>query len=202
MRVMTKALSRANWSGVPSLNQPWLVALLCMIAMLWSNVAATFRTCLAVAERRRRMSPSRYARECDTQPAPAALPRETHDILETEPAAASSQPHEALMVSSTRSVRLSNRERRSASADELIQWINSSSERPERKRRAGELTGGCSLERTLSPRPRRRPGPSNHVASCSDLRLPPHGGTSLIVSTGSRPWPGTRPLALRLHATS
>jgi hypothetical protein len=44
------------------------------------------------------------------------------------------------MVSSTRSVRLSNREPSVREADELVQWTNSSGERPKRQRRAGVLT--------------------------------------------------------------
>jgi hypothetical protein len=75
-------------------------ALLRAFAMLWSAVAATFQ-----------MNPSRRARECDTPPAPVTLPGRTRDpIKENNFAAASSQPQEALMVSSTRSVRPSNHE--------------------------------------------------------------------------------------------
>jgi hypothetical protein len=68
---MTQAHVCANWSGVPSLTGLWLEALLRMAAMLWVSVVATFK-----------MSPSRRARECDTPPAPAVLPRGTHDISE------------------------------------------------------------------------------------------------------------------------
>ena len=80
MRSMTRALVRANWIGPPSPTDLWIGALLRAFAMLVSIVAATFP-----------MSPSRRARECDTPPAPAALPRRTRDITETQEAAASGQ---------------------------------------------------------------------------------------------------------------
>ncbi|MDP3738815.1 MAG: hypothetical protein Q8R02_15580 [Hyphomonadaceae bacterium] len=81
---MTQALSRANWSGSPSLTGLWLEALLRGIAMLWSNVAATFR-----------MIPSRPARECHTMQTPQVLPGETRDTLEKEPADPNSQSSKA-----------------------------------------------------------------------------------------------------------
>ena len=64
-------------------------ALLRVAAMLWSIVAATFQ-----------MDPSRRARECDTPPAPQALPRRTRDpIEETETAEpASHETTEALVT--------------------------------------------------------------------------------------------------------
>jgi len=100
---MTRAHPRANWIGLPPLTELWLEALLRAFAMLWSAVAATFQTCLAVAEGRRRMSPSRRARECDTPPAPQVLPRRTRNpIKENNFAAAISNTNEALMVSSSR----------------------------------------------------------------------------------------------------
>ena len=81
---MTRALSRANWSGVPSLNRPWLVALLRAIAMLWSNVAATFR-----------MLASLLAGDWRTGVEPRDLSAEAHDtIRETDPAANSSDTKE------------------------------------------------------------------------------------------------------------
>jgi hypothetical protein len=80
MRSMTQAHLRAKWIRPPSLAELWLGALLRVLAMLVSAVAATFS-----------MSPSRRARECDTPPAPAALPRRTRDITETKQAAASSR---------------------------------------------------------------------------------------------------------------
>ena len=170
---MTTALSRAKWSWTPSFTELWLEAMLRAFAMLMVHVAATFQ-----------MSFSRRARECDAMPAPVALPGETRDILENHLAAERSKTHKALMVSSTRSVRPSNHE--------------------------GELTADCGTERTKGPRPRRRVRcglrsrridpvdqferrtPSNHLKACSDLRPPPHGGTSLIL-TRPRPSPGTRP---------
>jgi hypothetical protein len=100
MRVMTRAHPRAIWIGLPALTEPWLEALLRAFAMLWSAVAATFQTCLAVAEGRRRMSPSRRARACDTPPAPQVLPGGTHDsfreTISAEPT--SHETIEALMV--------------------------------------------------------------------------------------------------------
>ena len=111
LHVMTRAHPRANWIGPPPLTELWLEALLRVAAMLWSIVAATFQTCLAVAEGRRRMSPSRPARECDTPPAPQVLPRRTRDSLkETISAAVRSHSQEALMVSSRRRRRPSNHE--------------------------------------------------------------------------------------------
>ena len=89
---MTRALPRANWIGPPSLCQLWLETLLRVAAMLWSNVAATFRTCLAVAERRRRMLASRLAGDWHTDAAPRGLPGKTHDTLEeSKPAAERSE---------------------------------------------------------------------------------------------------------------
>ncbi len=85
---MTKAQRRAKWSGAPSPIHHWMEALLRVVAMLWSIVAATFQ-----------MSPSRHARECDTPPAPQALPRRTHDSFrETNSAATHSQSTEVLML--------------------------------------------------------------------------------------------------------
>ncbi len=70
MPIMTTAHPRANWIRPPSLTELWLEALLRAFAMLWSAIAATFQ-----------MSPSRRARECDTPPAPQALPRRTRDPI-------------------------------------------------------------------------------------------------------------------------
>lgn len=107
---MTQALSRANWIGPPSLCQLLLETLLRVAAMLWSNLAATFRTCLAVAdlsrrsrkakaERRRRMILSRPARECHTTQTPQALPGKTRDpIKETDLAVENSESKEALIL--------------------------------------------------------------------------------------------------------
>ena len=84
---MTKAQRRANWSGAPSPIHLWMEALLRVAAMLRSIVAATFQ-----------MDPSRRARECDTPPAPQALPRRTRDPIEETISAepASRQTAEAL----------------------------------------------------------------------------------------------------------
>jgi hypothetical protein len=102
MPPMTQALSRANWIGLPSLTGLWLEALLRGIAMLWSNVAATFR-----------MSPSRPARdlsiearraqmECHTMQTPQALPGETPDLIKEILAAANGQTTEALTTCASR----------------------------------------------------------------------------------------------------
>ena len=97
MLPMTKAQRRANWSGAPSPIHHWMEALLRVVAMFWSIVAATFQ-----------MDPSRRARECDTPPAPQALPRRTRDPIEEPISAepASRQTAEVLMAGSTRRVRL------------------------------------------------------------------------------------------------
>ncbi|MDP3738684.1 MAG: hypothetical protein Q8R02_14910, partial [Hyphomonadaceae bacterium] len=88
MPPMTQALSRANWIGPPSPCQLLLETLLRVAAMLWSNVAATFR-----------MIPSRPARECHTMQTPQALPGEMRDpIKETDLAAERSEPTEALIL--------------------------------------------------------------------------------------------------------
>ena len=86
---MTPAHPRANWSGVPSLTELWLEALLRAVAMLGSNVAATLQ-----------MIAKRLAGDWHTGAPSSDLPRETHDThKETHLAAASSASTEALMVS-------------------------------------------------------------------------------------------------------
>ena len=88
MLPMTKAQRRAKWTGTPSPIHHWMEALLRVVAMLWSIVATTFQ-----------MSPSRRARECDTPPAPQALPGGTRDtIKETNSAVTHSRSHEVLML--------------------------------------------------------------------------------------------------------
>jgi hypothetical protein len=97
---MTQAHVCANWSGVPSLTELWLEALLRMIAMFWVSLAATFQ-----------MDLSRRARACDTPPAPQALPRRTRETSEETSAAEPArhcQSTEALVVSRPRSGRPSN----------------------------------------------------------------------------------------------
>ena len=95
----------------PSLPQLLLTAMLRVLAMLVSNVAST----LQMPRRRRPVNATREM--------PADLPGETSDTQqqETESAAPNSQPTGALMVSSTRSVRPSNREPAVREADELVQ---------------------------------------------------------------------------------
>ena len=91
MRSMTRAHLHANWSGVPSLNQPWLVALLRAFAMLVLYAASIVRTCLAVADRRRRMRFSLLSGECHTDVEPDALPEQQSGIfMETKEVAESS----------------------------------------------------------------------------------------------------------------
>jgi len=72
MRCMTQAHSRANWSGVPTLSQLWLAALLRVLAMSVSHVANVFR-----------MLVRRLPRECHTDVTPHRLPARTRDIPET-----------------------------------------------------------------------------------------------------------------------
>src|SRR5690242_4205520 len=83
---MTRAHRGANWSGVPSLSQLWLTALLRILAMLVSNVAATVQMLI-----RRRSG------ECHTEETPDRLPQQTHDpIREASPAAPNSQTIDAI----------------------------------------------------------------------------------------------------------
>ena len=89
MLPMTKALSRANWSGVPSLTEHWLEALLRMIAMLWSNLATIVG-----------MRSSRPLSDWHTEAAPASLPQQDRDTAtkEATSAATHSHSHEVLML--------------------------------------------------------------------------------------------------------
>ena len=169
---MTEAHPRANWIWTPSLCQPLLETLLRVAAMLWSNLVAPKPTVFVVVVA---SGGGWWWWVIVFRHAPKPRPDPCDPIKETDPAAERSEPQEALMVvrsgpagmdrssgsiraTNTRSVCLSNREQRSASALELIQWINSSGERPERKRRAGELTAARSTrKRPPGPRfPRRR----------------------------------------------
>jgi hypothetical protein len=78
---MTRAHLRAHWSDVPSLNQPWLVALLRAFAMLVFYAASIVR-----------MRFSLLSGECHTDAEPETLPEpESGNLMETEEAAASSQ---------------------------------------------------------------------------------------------------------------
>jgi hypothetical protein len=100
MPSMTRAHLRANWSGVPSLTELWLGALLRAFAMLVSFAANLLR-----------MRPSRLSRECHADVTPAMLPEpESGIIMETKEAAGRSQPIEALMLSSASSARPSKQE--------------------------------------------------------------------------------------------
>ena len=71
---MKRAHLRAHWIGPPSPTGLWIGALLRAVAMLVLYAANFLRTCLAVAERRRRMRPSRLSRECHVDVTPATLP--------------------------------------------------------------------------------------------------------------------------------
>ena len=113
----------------PSPLDRWIDAMLQLFAMLVSSVASTLQ-----------MTRRRLAAECHSDVTPAGLPRETTDThQETEPAAQHRSPI-ALMLSSAQSVRPSKGSQAVREADELVQWTNSSGERPERQRRAGVLT--------------------------------------------------------------
>jgi hypothetical protein len=92
---MTRTQSGAHWSGVPSLSQLLLAALLCLVAMLVSHAASLLR-----------MRPSRLSGECHADATPQTLPAATSGHSgKAEPAEATSQTTEALMVSSERSSR-------------------------------------------------------------------------------------------------
>src|SRR5689334_8678864 len=78
---MTRAHQDAHWSDAPSLSQLWLAALLRLVAMLVSNVAATVGMIASV-----------LSGECHTDVDPADLPQPKHDpTRETEAAAGNSQ---------------------------------------------------------------------------------------------------------------
>jgi hypothetical protein len=97
---MTRHKATQTGLGTPSPLDRWINALLCGLAMLVSFVARRFAS-------RNQTS----AAECDGDCEPV---REASSVLdqnqEPQPAAASSQPIEALMVSSERSSRPSNHE--------------------------------------------------------------------------------------------
>ena len=85
---MTPAHPRANWSGVPSLTELWLEALLRAVAMLGSNVVSTLRMILRG-----------LSGDWHTDVAPHDLPEAESDThKETHLAAASSASIQALMV--------------------------------------------------------------------------------------------------------
>src|SRR5690348_2981578 len=95
MQPMTQAQGHANRAGNPSLCHQWMASTLRVLAMLVSIVAALLK-----------MRPSRVPGECHTDVTPAALPEAgSNTIEETNLADANSETTEALMVSSTRSVR-------------------------------------------------------------------------------------------------
>ena len=87
---MTRAHRDAHWSDAPSLSPLWLAALLRLVAMLVSNVAAHVRMIASV-----------LSGECHTDVDPAGLPEPKRDTAkEPKPAATSSHSTKALMVSS------------------------------------------------------------------------------------------------------
>src|SRR5690349_12881775 len=97
---MTRAHRGANWSGVPSLSQLWLAALLRLVAMLVSNVAAHVRMIASV-----------LSGKCHTDVDPAGPPAPKRDMIkETQPAETPSPFTKALMVSRPQSGRSSNHE--------------------------------------------------------------------------------------------
>ena len=97
---MTRHKATQTGLGTPSPLDRWINAMLRGLAMLVSNVARCFAS-------RNQASAAECDGDCDRLP-------ETNVVLdqhqETDPAAASSQPTEALMVSSERSSRPSNHE--------------------------------------------------------------------------------------------
>src|SRR5262245_57472622 len=87
---MTRAHRAAHWSGAPSPCQLWLAALLRLLAMLVSNVAAKVRMIASV-----------LSGECHADGDPAELPEQRRDPnLEKDLAAPHGETIEALMVSS------------------------------------------------------------------------------------------------------
>ena len=126
---MTPAQTRANGLGNPSLPQLWLTAMLRMLVELVRNVASTFQ-----------MRWLRPKRDWHTPDDEAPLPRMTSDTHREANTAAQHRSPIALILSRTQSVRPSKGSQAVREADELVQWTNSSGERPERQRRAGVLT--------------------------------------------------------------
>jgi hypothetical protein len=97
---MTRTQSGANWSGIPSLSQLLLAALLRLTAMFVANAVSTLQMLL-----------SRLPRECHTDATPDRLPAAKDSNSEkAETAAPHSRTHEGLMVSSEQSSRPSNHE--------------------------------------------------------------------------------------------
>ncbi len=94
------AQTRTHWAGHPVASSARLIDALGLFAILMSEIAST----LQIITRRPPI--------IGTWEMPAGLPGETSDTQqqETETAVPSSQPTQALMVSSTRSVRPSNHE--------------------------------------------------------------------------------------------
>jgi hypothetical protein len=135
----------------PSLPQLLLTAMLRLFAMLASNVASTLqmiaRRCLVIG----------------TRAMPAGLPGETSDTQqqETQPAAPDSRRPIALMVSSTQSVRPSNREPAVREADELVPALATLGQDDNR-------IGGWSHPESVGW-PRNIPPDFNHL-------VPEHGG--------------------------
>jgi len=123
MLPMTPAQTRANGLGNPSLPQLWLTAMLRMLVELVRNVVSTFQ-----------MRSFPLKRDWHTRDDEAPLPRMTSDTIKEHHAVPHDSPI-ALILSSAQSARPSK-----GSPLELVQWTNSSGERPERQRRAGVLT--------------------------------------------------------------
>src|SRR5262245_20365464 len=92
----------ANWGGSPSSIHHWMEAMLRLAAMFLANLACFFG-----------MRLSRYSGECHTGATPEALPQSDCDPTSKETTSAEAISHKpaiALMVSSERSSRPSNRE--------------------------------------------------------------------------------------------
>src|SRR5689334_21351688 len=132
---MTRAHQDAHWSDAPSLSQLWLAALLRLLAMLVSNVAATVRMIASV-----------LSGECHTDVDPADLPQPKHDpTRETNLAAPHSETQSALMVSSEAG--LDPAERPSNQEGVLTIWSNSATVLLPR---AGEAQGARAAGRQRS----------------------------------------------------
>ena len=119
---MTRHKATQTGLGTPSPLDRWINALLRGLAMLVSHVARRFVS-------RNQTSAAECDGNCDRLPE-ANVVLDQHQEL--TPAAASSPPIEALMVSSTRSVRPSNHGERRRRRRDLVRGTKSRSERPGR----------------------------------------------------------------------
>ena len=87
MRSMTRAQGRTFGLVTPSLSQPWLAAMLCVLAELVLNAVSVLR-----------MIAGLLSRECHTNVEPADLPERTGGLMEKQTAAGSSETPKALIL--------------------------------------------------------------------------------------------------------